>query len=42
MQYINDILSHPQRERIERRLEIIKFFDEFGIAATTKEQGKSM
>lgn len=36
MQYINNILDHPKRESIERRLEVIKFFDEFGTGATTK------
>ncbi len=36
MQYINNILNHPRREAIEKRVEIIKFFDEFGAKATTK------
>ena len=29
MKYIKDILDHPKRESIEKRLEIIKFCDEF-------------
>lgn len=36
MQYINNILDHPKRESIEKRLEIIEFFDEFGTKATRK------
>jgi transposase InsO family protein len=36
MQYINNILDHPEREIIEKRIEIIKFFDKHGIE-TTKE-----
>lgn len=36
MKYIKNILDHPQREGIERRLEIIKFFDEFGEVATRR------
>jgi putative transposase len=34
MKYIYDIDSHPKKAEIERRLEIIKFFDEYGAAAT--------
>jgi hypothetical protein len=41
MQYILDNLNHPQRKAIERRLEIIKFFDEFGPVATQKAFNKS-
>ena len=41
MQYINNILDHPQREGIERRVETIKFFDEFGAEATKKAFNKS-
>ncbi len=41
MQYIQDILNHPQKESIEARLEIIKFFDEFGAIATQKAFKKS-
>jgi putative transposase len=36
MQYINNILGHPKRESIEKRLEIIKFFDEFGSVASRR------
>jgi putative transposase len=41
MQYIEDILNHPKRESIERRLKIIEFFDEFGEEATRKAFDKS-
>lgn len=41
MQYILDNLNHPKRKEIEYRLEIIKFFDEFGAAATQKAFKKS-
>ncbi len=41
MQYVNNILDHPKRKDIERRLEIIKFCDEFGIEATKRAFGKS-
>lgn len=41
MKYIKNILDHPQREGIERRLEIIKFFDEFGEVATIRAFHKS-
>jgi putative transposase len=41
MQYIQDILNHPKKKLIEHRLEIIKFFDEFGKAATRKAFQKS-
>ncbi len=41
MQYIQDILNHPRKASIEKRLEIIKFFDEFGSAATSRAFGKS-
>ena len=36
MQYINNISEHAKRECIEKRVEIIKFFDEFGTDATRK------
>jgi len=32
LEYVN----HPRRAEIERRLEVIKFFDEFGVDATKK------
>ena len=41
MQFINNILDHPKRESIEKRLEIIKFCDEFGFKATKRAFGKS-
>jgi len=41
MQFINNILGHPDREAIEKRLEIIKFCDEFGFEATRRVFGKS-
>lgn len=41
MQFINNILDHPKRESIERRLEIIKFFDDYGKEATRRAFGKS-
>ena len=41
MQFINNILDHPKREAIEKRLEIIKFCDEFGFEATRRAFGKS-
>jgi len=41
MQYIQDILGHPRRKEIEKRLDIIKFFDEFGPAATQRAFKKS-
>ena len=36
MEYVADYVDNPQKEAIERRLEILKFFDEFGLAATNK------
>lgn len=41
MQYIQDILNHPKKKLIEQRLEILKFFDEFGPEATRKAFQKS-
>ena len=41
MQFINNILDHPKRESIEKRLVIIKFCDEFGFKATRQAFGKS-
>jgi putative transposase len=41
MQYVQDILNHPKKKLIEQRLEILKFFDEFGLAATRKAFQKS-
>jgi transposase InsO family protein len=36
MKYIADYLGHPQKSLIEQRLEIIRFFDEFGAEATKR------
>ncbi len=41
MQYIMDVLNHPRRHEIERRLDIIKFFDQFGPVPTQKAFHKS-
>ena len=41
MNYVIDYQEHPQREIIEKRFEILKFFDEFGIEATKKAFKKS-
>ena len=41
MKYISNILDHPKRETIEKRLEIIEFCDEFGFEATRRAFGKS-
>ena len=36
MEYVADYLDNPKKEAIERRLEILKFYDEFGLNATRK------
>lgn len=36
MNYIYNISNHPKKDEIEKRLEIIKFFDEFGEKATQR------
>ena len=41
MNYIYNVSNHPKRKLIEKRLEIIKFFDEFGEKATKIAFGKS-
>lgn len=41
MQYINNILDHPQREYIETRLKIIEFCDKYGFEATRSAFRKS-
>lgn len=41
MNYIYNIANHPKRKVIEKRLEIIKFFGEFGEKATKIAFGKS-
>ena len=34
MQYVEDITGHPQQKSIEKRLEIIPFFEKYGKEAT--------
>jgi len=41
MRHINDILDHPQKAAIEKRLEIIEFCEEFGFEATKKAFNRS-
>ena len=41
MQYLDDVTGHPQRQVIEQRVEIIKFFDDYGEEATRRAFGKS-
>ncbi len=41
MDYVVDYLDHPQKTGIEQRLEILKFFDEFGLEATRRAFKKS-
>ena len=41
MRYFSDILDHPQKEAIEQRLGIIKFFDDYGAEAARRAFGKS-
>src|SRR3990167_359964 len=41
MNYIYNFANHPKRKIIEKRLEIIKFFDEFGQKATLSAYRKS-
>lgn len=41
MEYVADYLDHPQKTLIEQRLEILKFFDEFGLEATKRAFHKS-
>jgi len=41
MQCINNILDHPKRETIEKRLEIIQFFNDYGREATRRAFSKS-
>lgn len=41
MEYVADHLDNPQKDIIEHRLEILKFFDEFGSGATKKAFQKS-
>jgi len=41
MQYINDITGHPRHESIEKKVEIIKFFDDYGAEVIRRAFGKS-
>lgn len=43
MEYVADYVDHPERTAIEQRLEILKFFDEFGLEATKRafKKGRS-
>ena len=41
MQVLDDITGNPQREAIEQRIAIIKFFDDYGEGATMRAFGKS-
>ena len=41
MNYVVDYLNHAKREVIEKRFEILKFYDEFGLEATKKAFKKS-
>jgi putative transposase len=41
MKYFNDVFEHPKRKAIEQRLEIIKFFDDYGALACKRAFGKS-
>ena len=41
MEMVYDIISHPKREGIEKRIEIIKFFDDYGANATGRAFGTS-
>jgi transposase InsO family protein len=41
MNYIYNISNHPKKKEIEKRLEIIKFFDEFGQEAASRAFDKS-
>ena len=41
MKYVHDVFDHPRRESIEKRLEIIKFFDDYGAEASKRAFDKS-
>ena len=43
MQYVEDIVDHPQREAIEKRIKILKYMDRWGAQATVEayEIGRS-
>jgi transposase InsO family protein len=39
MEMVYDITNHPKQKDIEKRIEIIKFFDDFGAEATNRAYG---
>jgi transposase InsO family protein len=41
MQHVSDIFDHPKRNAIEKRVEIIGFFEDYGEEATRRAFGKS-
>src|ERR1017187_3414440 len=41
MKYVHDVLDHPMRDCIEKRLEIINFSKQYGFEATREAFGKS-
>ncbi len=41
MQFLDDVTDHPQRESINKRVEIIKFFDDFGEEGARRAFGVS-
>ncbi len=41
MKFLHDAVDHPQRECIEGRVDIIRFFDDYGAEATRRAFGKS-
>ena len=41
MRYLQDIIDHPQKDKIERRVKIIDFFDSYGALATKEAFGFS-
>jgi len=41
MKYELDYLEHPKKEIIEQRLQILEFYEEFGLEATRKAFNKS-
>lgn len=41
MRRIDKIVSHPKQDKIEARLKIIEFFDDYGAEATRRAYGKS-
>jgi transposase InsO family protein len=41
MHYVNNIFDHPKLESIQKRVEIIKFFEDYGEEATKRAFGKS-